>query len=131
MMANTSSPLKVQPQDVQGTLALKTLLTGPEGVQRVDPNWILSCVSRAIDRTLPRKEAAYLMGLDPSLMNRQLQGEGKFDTRGMGLLPQAFWFALIDEVRVYLGVPDPEAELRNAIQDITRGISILAARATR
>lgn len=124
-------PSPVQSPDPHPTLPLKTLLKSPEGVQRLDPNWILGCVSRAVDRTMPRKEAAFLVGKDPSQMNRELQGDGKFDLKLLEKWPQAFWFALIDEVRVTLGVPDPQAEIQQAVQDITRGISILAARATR
>jgi hypothetical protein len=104
---------------------------GPAEVQKPDPLWFLSCVSRAIDRTMPRKEAAFTMGMDPSHMNRQLAGDGKFDMKLLEKLPVSFWMALIDEMRTVLGVPDPQAEIQQAVLDITRGISILAARATR
>lgn len=130
-LAAERRPAPVQSLDTQLTFGPVGVVKGPEGVQRLDPCWTLACLSRAIDRTLPRKEAAYLMGLDPSQMNRELKGEGKFQLTRTERLPQATWFAWIDELRQALGVPDPQAEIERAMQDITRGISLLAARATR
>ena len=82
------------------------LTEGPAEVQRPEADWILPLVSQALDRTLPRKEAAYLMGLDASLMTRQLQGDGHLSVRRLGALPQGFWVALADELRVHFGLLD-------------------------
>jgi hypothetical protein len=124
-------PAPVQSPDPQLTFGPLRNAKGPEEVQRHDPLWFLGCVSRAIDRSMPRKEAAYLVGKDPSQMNRELQGDGKFDMKLLERWPLTFWYALVNEIGTTLGVPDPQAEIERAVQDITRGISILAARATR
>lgn len=131
-MARSVASGRVQAEDK--TLALPMLGAVPRTqapyTSPVEPQWLLDCVGRAIDRTLPRKEAAYLMGVDAGNLTHTLQGEGHLSAKRLAGLPQVFWIALIDELRGHFGITD-QTEVQRAIEDISRGLSILAARATR
>lgn len=104
---------------------------GQATVNPVDAAWILPLIGQAIDRTMQRKEAAILLGLDAGLMTRQLQGDGHLSALRLGALPQAFWIALIDELRGHFKLDDPAARVQQAMDLIGRGMAALVAEAKR
>jgi hypothetical protein len=131
-MASTISPV-ARRSEVQ-TLDLPLIGAvpgGPAKVQSPDADWILPLVAQAIDRTLPRKEAAFLMGLDASLMTRQLQGDGHLSVRRLGALPEAFWVSLADELRAHFGMLDRAQILEQAESLMDRARQLFAKAAAR
>ena len=76
--------------------------------------WVLPLVGRAIDRVMPRKEAAALMGIDQGNLTRQLSGEGHLSTLRLGALGPAFWTAFTDEIRAHFGLDNRAECLRRA-----------------
>lgn len=93
-------------------------------------DWILPLIQRAQERVMQQKAAVITMGLDRAQYIRQLQGEGHLSVRRLGLLPQDFWLALIDELREHFKLDDDADRLDRAwdgvhaalktIQDISR-----------
>lgn len=75
-----------------------------------DETWALGLIGGAIDKTMQRKEAAILMGIDAGQLTRQLTGDGHLSARRLGALPREFWMALIAEIRGHYGELD-RAEL--------------------
>lgn len=100
-------------------------------VKPVDADWILPVLGRAIDRSMQRKEAAILMGIDAGQMTRQLSGEGHLSALRLGALPETFWVAVIDELRDHFGLNDPAERLGQAMDLVGRGMAMLVAEARR
>lgn len=119
---------EVQPLD------LPLIGAAPKGqapVNLVEHRWILPLIGNAIDRTMQRKEAAILLGLDAGQMTRQLGGDGHLSALRLGALPQAFWVALIDELRGHFQLDDPAVRVQQAMDLIGRGMAALVAEAKR
>jgi hypothetical protein len=100
-------------------------------VKALDAGWILPLIAKAIDRTMQRKEAAILLGIDHGQMTRQLSGDGHLSALRLGSLPQEFWIALIDELRGYYQLDDPQERVRQAMDLVGRGMAILVSEAKR
>lgn len=100
-------------------------------VKSVDSGWILPLIAKAIDRTMQRKEAAILLGIDHGQMTRQLSGDGHLSALRLGGLPQEFWIALIDELRGHYRLDDPAARVQQAMELVSRGMSMLITEAKR
>ncbi len=100
-------------------------------VNLADAGWILPLIAAAIDRTMQRKEAAILMSINAGQMTRQLSGDGHLSTLRLGALPEAFWIALIDELRAHFRLDDPTARLQQAMDLVGRGMAMLVAEARR
>lgn len=66
--------------------------------------WILSILADALDRTMPRKEAAYAMGMDAGQLSRQLAGDGHMSVRRLGALGDAFWRNVVAALQVHFGI---------------------------
>lgn len=94
-----------------------------------DSGWILPLIAKAIDRTMQRKEAAILLGIDHGQMTRQLSGDGHLSAMRLGALPQEFWVALIDELRSHYKLDDPQETLRQAMELVGRGMAMLVGEA--
>jgi len=132
-VSNANRQVPVQSQDGQQTLALKTLVKSPNEVQAEDGTWILPLVSEAINIGYPgqRTGAAYTMNLDPSHMNRLLEGDGHLSVRKLGLLNGSFWRALNQLVDKKHGFEDDEAQLERAIEALQASITVIARIARR
>ena len=100
-------------------------------VKPVEAEWILPLIGAAIDRTMQRKEAALLLGLDAGQMTRQLSGDGHLSALRLGAMPQPFWVALIDELRHHFQLDDPSARVQQAMDLIGRGMAALVAEVRR
>ena len=100
-------------------------------VNPADAGWILPLIGAAIDRTMQRKEAAIVMGLDAGQMTRQLSGDGHLSTLRLGAMPREFWIALIDELRRHYQLDDPAARVQQAMDMVARGMSLLVAEVQR
>jgi hypothetical protein len=100
-------------------------------VKSVDAGWILPLIAKAIDRTMQRKEAAILLGIDHGQMTRQLSGDGHLSALRLGGLPQEFWIALIDELRGHYQLDDPAARVQQAVDLVGRGLSMLVSEVKR
>lgn len=98
-------------------------------VKSGDAGWILSLIAKAIDRTMQRKEAAILMGIDHGQMTRQLGGDGHLSALRLSALPDMFWIALIDELRAHFKLDDPAARLQHAMDLIGKGMAMLVTEA--
>lgn len=104
---------------------------GQAPVKSVESGWILPLIGKAIDRTMQRKEAAILLGIDHGQMTRQLSGDGHLSALRLGSLPQEFWIALIDELRGHFKLDDPAARISQASELITRGLAMFVAETKR
>ena len=96
-------------------------------VKSLASGWILPLIAKAIDRTMQRKEAAILLGIDHGQMTRQLGGDGHLSALRLSGLPQEFWIALIDELRGHFKLDDPAARIQQASEMITRGLAMFVA----
>lgn len=127
-IAVAERPVEVKPLD------LPLIGESPRRQSTVNPTdagWILPLIGVAIDRTMQRKEAAILMGIDAGQMTRQLSGDGHLSTLRLGALPQDFWIALIDELRRHYKLDDPNAQVQQAMDLVSRGMSMLVSRVQR
>jgi hypothetical protein len=104
---------------------------GQAPVKAVESGWILPLIGKAIDRTMQRKEAAILLGIDHGQMTRQLSGDGHLSTLRLGALPQEFWIALIDELRAHYKLDDPQARVQQAMDLVSRGMAMLVSEVKR
>jgi hypothetical protein len=95
-------------------------------VNPIAADWILPLIGRAIDRVMQRKEAAITMGMDQAQMTRQLSGDGHLSIRKLGLMPEAFWLALIDELRAHFKLDDDSQRLDRALDGLTASVKVIA-----
>ena len=100
-------------------------------VNLVESRWILPLIGQAIDRTMQRKEAAILMGLDAGQMTRQLQVDGHLSALRLGALPREFWIALIQEVRGHFKLDDPAERVQQAMDLVSKGMAMLVSEVKR
>lgn len=104
----------------------------PEGATVAERGrWILPIVARSIDRVMSRKEAAILLGVSEPVLSRYVKGEDdkSLSLIKLGALGDRFWVALRDELAIYFDLNDPNAEIAQATDLISRGISVLLRRA--
>jgi len=73
-------------------------------VNEIAGQWILPIIADALDRTLPRKEAAYVMGMDAGQLSRQLAGDGHLSVKRLGALGDAFWRNVVSALQVHFGI---------------------------
>jgi hypothetical protein len=93
--------------------------------------WVLPVAVQAIDRVMARKEAAILMGVSESKLSDLLKGvdDKSVSLLKLGALGDAFWIALIDELRAYYKLDDPQERVRQAMELVQRGITLLVTEA--
>jgi hypothetical protein len=103
----------------------------PTTFHSTEAEWILPLIAAAIDATLPRKEAAYLLGTDQSSLTKQLKGELHLSVFRMGALPEKFWLALADALREHYGLLDKATLIEQGEALIDRGRQMLAKAAQR
>jgi hypothetical protein len=102
-------------------------------VNAVDGDWILPLITAAVARSIGHKSAAIDAGMDKAQWSRNLAGEGHLSIRRLGLLPESFWLALIDELRAHFQLDNDAERLERAwdgvfsalrtIQDISRKVA--------
>lgn len=122
---------EVKSVDTQLTFGPSRAIDSQAAVKRVDNHWILPLIQRAIDRTMQRKEAAYLLGIDQAQLTRQLSGEGHLSALRLGSLPRDFWVGLRDELNVHFGLLDRAELIEQGEALIDRGRQLLAKAAQR
>lgn len=121
-----------QAPDKAFELPLMGAVRESQAVVKLDDNrWILPLIGAAIDRTMQRKEAAILLGLDAGQMTRQLQGDGHLSVLRMGALPREFWIALVQELKGFYKLDDPAERVQQAVDLIGRGMAALIAETKR
>lgn len=126
MVANAHSPVEGKSRDLP---LIGEVRSSQATVKSGDSGWILPLIAKAIDRTMQRKEAAILLGIDHAQMTRQLGGDGHLSALRLGGLPQEFWIALIDELRGHYKLDDPQERVRQAMDLVGRGMAMLVAEA--
>lgn len=92
-------------------------------------DWILPVLMRALDRTMARKEAAIVMGMDAAQLSRQGSGDGHLSVRRLGALGETYWLNVADELRIHFGMLD-KAQLiaqAEALSDRARQLFAQAA----
>lgn len=131
-MAPTSSARRSSEEVKPLDLPLIGAVRGSQApVKSVDAGWILPLIATAIDRTMQRKEAAILLGIDHGQMTRQLSGDGHLSALRLGALPQEFWVVLIDELRRHYNLDDPQARVQQATEMVSRGLAMLVSEVKR
>lgn len=75
---------------------------------------------------MAQKEALIEMGIDRGQFIRQLQGDGHLSVRRLGLLPQEFWLALIDELRAHFKLDDDSQRLDRALDGLALSVKTIA-----
>ncbi len=78
-------------------------------------DWILPLIKRAQERVMSQKAAILTMGIAKTQYIENLQGTGHLSVRRLGLMPQEFWVALMDELRAHFHMEDDEDRLRRAL----------------
>jgi hypothetical protein len=94
-------------------------------------DWILALIQRAQERVMQQKEAVITLGIDRAQYIRQLQGDGHLSVRRLGLLPEAFWLALVDELRAHFKLDDDSQRLDRALDGLTASVKVIAEIARR
>jgi hypothetical protein len=131
MAATMRAPLR---QSEVQTLDLPLIGAVPEGqspVKRTTGDWVLPLYAKAIDRTMQRKEAAILMGIDGAQLTRQLAGDGHLSALRLGAMPPAFWMAFMDVLREHYGIDDKRDRVRQATEMLSNAMAMLIAETQR
>lgn len=128
-VARRLDQLEGKPVDAQLRLGPMGVTGSQSTVNLVACRWILPLFGRAIDRTMQRKEAAILMGVDTAQLSRQLSGEGHLSALRLGALPDTTLLALADELREHFGMLDRQQliEQADALHDRARQLYAKAA----
>ena len=126
-LARDRRPAPVQRVDPQSTLPLLGAAKGPAQVHTPDGDWILGLIGKAIERVYAEKKgnAAREMGMDASYLNRLLAADGHLSVRKLGLLPDDFWLALVDELRAHFKVDNDAERLDRALDGIAAGLKVV------
>jgi hypothetical protein len=128
MLAKSPDSTEVKSLDLP---LIGAVTKGQATVKPLEAGWILPLIGKAIDRTMQRKEAALLLGIDHGQMTRQLSGDGHLSALRLGALPQEFWIALIDELRAHYKLDDPQARVQQAMDLVSRGMAMLVSEVKR
>lgn len=110
--------------------AARTDLSLTEG-QSADGDWILPLVKRAQERVMSQKEALLTMGMAKNQYIENLHGVGHLSIRRLGLLPEDFWRALIDELRAHYHMDNDADRLRRALDGLQASVSVIGEIAMR
>lgn len=95
--------------------------------------WLLPIVAASIDACMSRKEAAIRLAISEGTLSRQLSGEdGKcMNFARFGELGDGVVIEFANRLRSHFGLDDPDARMRQAMELVTRGMSMLVAEAKR
>jgi predicted XRE-type DNA-binding protein len=95
--------------------------------------WILPLAMKALDRVMARKEASILMGISEPKVSELAQGKDDktFSLLKLGALGDPFWIAFADEIRSFYKLDDPQARVQQAMDLVSRGMSMLVSEVKR
>lgn len=123
------------PEDNTGDLALIGAVPDrPRAVHDVDLSlgqWGLNLLKDAILSAYSHKAASLDMGMDKSLLTRQLDGDGHLSVRRVFLLPDFVICSWTGRIQTKYGVDDKAQRIERAMELIDKGRSMLAAEASR
>lgn len=132
--AQPRRPLQVPEGDPQGTLGLIGAVPPSDGAWTGEraraAGWILKLIDEAMTATAQRKVICGLVGVDKSLLRRQLDLDGHLSVWRLGALPDTFWLKLANGVRAHFGMLDREELIAeaDALADRARQLYAQAAR---
>jgi len=116
------------------TLDLHRIGAAPDSQAAVNSpagDWILPILMRALDRTMPRKEAAFHMGIDAAQLTRQGNADGHLSVRRLGALGPSYWRHVVEELSIEFGLLDRADLIAQGEALIDRGRQLLAKAAQR
>jgi hypothetical protein len=133
-MATVSNRRRL-PEDNTGELALMGMVPkGQRGVNDVDltaGQWGLDLLKEAIQSAYSHKAAALDMGMDKSLLTRQLDGDGHLSLRRVFVLPDYVIDSWAGRIKTKFGCDDKATRIERAMELIEKGRTMLAAEATK
>lgn len=107
---------------------------GQRGVNSVDLSagqWGLDLLKEAINSAYSHKAAAIDMGMDKSLLSRQLDGDGHLSLRRVFVLPDYVICSWTGRIQTRFGVDDKAIRIERAMELIEKGRFMLAAEASK
>jgi hypothetical protein len=132
-MSSSSSVRRRLQEDNTGDLPLMGAVPkGQRGVNDVDltgGQWVLDLLKEAIDSAYTHKAASLDMGMDKSLLTRQLAGDGHLSLRRVGLLPDYVVDSWAGRIKARFGADDKATRIERGMEMIEKGRAILAAEA--
>jgi hypothetical protein len=132
--AQPRRPLEVPEGDLQGTLGLVGAVPPSDGAWTGEraraAGWILRLIDEAMTATSQRKVVCATIGVDKSLLRRQLDLDGHLSVWRLGALPDTFWLNLASAIREHFGMLDREELIAeaDALADRARQLYAKAAR---
>lgn len=102
----------------------RTDLTPTSG-QSTDGDWILPLIKRAQERVMQQKVAVATMGIAKTQYIENLQGVGHLSVRRLGLMPEDFWLALIDELRAHFRLDSDSERLERALSGLQLSVQVI------
>jgi hypothetical protein len=132
--ARPRRPLEVPDGDPQGTLGLIGAVPPADGAwtnpRAAAAGWILKLIDEAMTATAQRKVICATIGVDKSLLRRQLALDGHLSVWRLGALDDTFWLNLASGIREHFGMLDREELIAeaDALADRARQLYAKAAR---
>lgn len=134
-MGSSSSNRRGHTEDNSGDLPLiGAVRNRPHGVNDVDltaGQWGLDLLKEAIDSSYSHTAAALTMGMDKSLLTRQLGGDGHLSLRRVFLLPDYTICSWTGRIHSRFGKEDKATQIERGMELIEKGRTILAAVASK
>jgi len=132
----SSVPSRRRPtEDNRGDLPLiGAVHRGHHAVNDVDLSagqWGLDLLKDAILSAYSHKAASIDMGMDKSLLTRQLAGDGHLSVRRVFVLPDYVLDSWAGRIKTRFGADDKAARLERAMELIEKGRSMLIAEASK
>ena len=93
--------------------------------------WGLDLLKDAIQSAYSHKAAAIDMGMDKSLLTRQLDGDGHLSLRRVFLLPDYVLDSWAGRIKTKFGCDDKAVRIERAMELIEKGRTMLAAEASK
>jgi AraC-like DNA-binding protein len=131
-MASVSARRRPTEDNVGDLPLMGAVPQGQRAVNDVDlakGQWILDLLKEAIDSAYQHKAAASDMGMDKSLLTRQLSGDGHLSLRRVGLLPDYVICSWAGRIQSRYGADDKAVRIERAMELIERGRTMLVAEA--
>lgn len=134
-MGSSISSRRRLPEDNTGELPLIGAVRDRQrGVNDVDLSagqWGLDLLKEAIQFAYSHKAASIDMGMDKSLLTRQLDGDGHLSVRRVFLLPDYVVESWAGRIHSKFGKDDKATRIERGLELIEKGRSILAAEASK
>jgi hypothetical protein len=134
-MSSITSARRRLSEDNTGDLPLiGEVRRGQRGVNDVDLSrgqWGLDLLKDAIQSAYSHKAAAIDMGMDKSLLTRQLDGDGHLSVRRVFVLPDYVVDSWAGRIKTQMGSDDKTTRIERGLELIEKGRAILAAEAAK